>query len=94
VAFYVHRSRELGANPPRRVIGHVAREVGELAGEGFDAPTIEAALALMLERRLHPSTLPTLILEARAGPPPPRRTAHPADRLARVNAENRRRRLR
>jgi hypothetical protein len=90
VAFYVDRCREIGADPPRRVVGHVAQQLGQLAAEGYDQPTLEAALALMLDRRLHPSTLPSLIVEAQAGPG---RTAreHIADRLARHNAEQRRR---
>ena len=80
--YFVDRSREFGSDPPKRVVGQVARLLGELAGEGYDDETLEAAVRLLLERRLHPSTLPTLILEAQAGPPAPRRE-HVADQLAR-----------
>src|SRR5262249_46334624 len=88
VAFYIDRCREVGADPPQRVIGQVARQLGELAGETAngrpkcDGPTLEVALALMLAKRLPPSMLPSLVVEAQAGPAAPRRAArpeHPAD---------------
>jgi hypothetical protein len=80
VAWYVDRVRELGAEPPKRAVGQVARQVGELTGEGFDEEVIRAALGLMVERRLHPAVLPSLMLEAQAGPPA-RRANNPTDDL-------------
>ncbi len=69
IATYVDEAREAGYEPPKRVVGHTARMVGELLAEGQDADTVMAALRLMTERRLHPSTLPSLIAEAALGPP-------------------------
>ncbi len=69
VATYIDEAREAGYDPPRRMVGHTARMVGELLAEGQDADTVMAALRLMTERRLHPSTLPSLIAEAALGPP-------------------------
>jgi hypothetical protein len=87
VAYYVDQYTEIAnQRPPKRVVGQVAQQVGQLADDGVDAPTIEAALRLMLQRRQNPSTLPSFILEAAAGPPAPRpsgRPEHPADRAYR-----------
>lgn len=91
VARYVDLARELDIRVPRRVVGQVAQQVGQLAGEGYPAATIERALVLMLERRLHPSTLQSLMVEAQAGPARPRRPEHVVDRLARHVVENRER---
>lgn len=68
VAGYVDAVRAQGVVAPRRVVGMVAKGVGELISEGVDPAVVERALALLIERRLHPSTLPTLVLEAAAGP--------------------------
>jgi hypothetical protein len=68
VAHYIDDARDLGYEPPRRVVGQIARQVGELLDEGQPPDLITAALVLMTERRLHPSTLPTLIGEAALGP--------------------------
>ncbi len=72
IAFYVDACRELGAEPPRRLIGQVARHVGELLSEGQPPEIVAKALELMIEKRLHPSTLATLIVEAAAGPAKPK----------------------
>jgi hypothetical protein len=85
VAGYVDLARANGAEPPERVRGHVAAEIKKLAVEGYPAETIEAALRLMFERRLHPSVLPSLLVEVQAGPR--RDREHPADRMARVLRE-------
>jgi hypothetical protein len=77
VAFYIESCRELGAEPPRRVIGQVAQQVGQLVSEGYDEQTIQGALRLMLTKRQHPSTLASFVIEAQAGPPPPRNSARP-----------------
>jgi hypothetical protein len=68
VAYYVDASREIGVDPPRKVVGHVAKEVAKLLDEGQPPLLVSRALALLIERRLNPSTLPSLILEAGAGP--------------------------
>lgn len=80
VAYYIDKARELGADPPRQLIGQVARQLTGLAGEGYDDATLRAALAILLDRRLHPATLPSLIIEAQAGPATPRRREHDVDR--------------
>lgn len=67
VGEYVDAVRAIGAIPPRQVIGQVARGVKALIDDGFDAEAIRRALALLVERRLHPSTLPSLMIEAQAG---------------------------
>jgi hypothetical protein len=56
--------------------------VKELADDGVPAHTIRRALELMHERRLNPSTLPSLIPEAHAGPGRHGRE-HVADRMMR-----------
>lgn len=71
VAYFIDRSRLLGSNPPGRVVGHVARLVGELVGEGETTNRVQAGIDLMLERRLHPSSLPSAVHEASL--PTPRR---------------------
>lgn len=64
VAFFVERSRSLGSDPPSRVKGQVARLCGELLSEGVQPDRVRAGLELLLEKRLHPSTLPSLVHEA------------------------------
>lgn len=68
VAFYVDSCRALGADPPSQATGLVARHVKRLLDEGQPPDVVAAAITLLVERRLHPATLPTLILEAVAGP--------------------------
>jgi hypothetical protein len=68
VAGYVNRLRSNGSPVPKRLVGQVAKQVGELVRDEVPAETIERALALLLERRLNPSTLPSLVPEAATGP--------------------------
>jgi hypothetical protein len=68
VAEYVDQVRALGAEPAARTKGQVARQISELLSEGQPSETIRGAIGLLVERRLHPATLPTLLLEAAAGP--------------------------
>lgn len=64
--------RALGVEPPRDLIGQVARQVGRLVREGQPPEVIERALELFSEKRhLGPSALPSLIPEAVAGPGTP-----------------------
>jgi hypothetical protein len=83
VAYYVDLQRELGVDPPKRLIGQTARQVGELLREGQPAQVVARALELLVERRLHPSTLPSLIPEAIAGPGKRAEREHPVDALVR-----------
>jgi hypothetical protein len=68
VAGYVARLAELGTTAPKRLVGQVARQVGELVDDGVPASTIAAALELMVERRLNPTALASLVTEAELGP--------------------------
>jgi hypothetical protein len=82
VAHFVDAHRELTGEPaPERLVGQVARQVDELRRDGVSSPTIARALVLMVEKRLGPATLPSLVAEAAAGPR--RDREHPADRLVR-----------
>ena len=64
IAHFVDESARLGGKAPERVKGQVAREVGILLKEGFEPATIRAGLDLLLEKRLHPSTLASVVHEA------------------------------
>src|SRR5262249_12618648 len=68
VAGYVNRLRELGATPTERVVGQVAREVAGLVRDGMTASTIAAALELLVDKRLNPSSLASLAQEVELGP--------------------------
>lgn len=74
VALFVDRSRTLGSDPPSAVTGQVARQVGNLVKEGFTPDRIAAGIELLLQKAMHPSTLPSLVHEAAL---PPRRTSRP-----------------
>jgi hypothetical protein len=71
VAGYVNRLGELGATAPRRLVGQVARQVGELLRDGVPEPAIATALELLIERRLNPTTLASLVPEVELGPSRP-----------------------
>jgi hypothetical protein len=72
VADYVAMAQANGTTKvPKRLIGQVANEVGQLVAEGIAPETIRAALKLLVAGHKHPSTLPSLIPEAEshlAGP--------------------------
>lgn len=64
VAFYVDESRtRFDASPPKRMIGQVAKQIGELLREGFDPDDLREALRTLAGRRLNPSVLPSLAWE-------------------------------
>lgn len=69
--------------PPKDVLGHLAREVRKLLGEGIDPAHIRAGLERHRAKGLHPSTLPSLVHEAmNAAPAAPvihRAWTNPAD---------------
>jgi len=88
VGYFCERyAAEVQEPPSRRLVGQVARQVGELLRDGISARAIAGALELMLAKRLHPSTLPSLIAEAAAGPGR-RGREHPADELLRQLRES------
>jgi hypothetical protein len=66
--YFVDESRALGVDPPSRTIGQLATQAKALLREGQPPERIKIAIGLLVERRLNPSTLPSLILEAGAGP--------------------------
>ena len=69
--------------PPKDVLGHLAREVRKLLGEGIAPAHIRAGLERHRAKGLHPSTLPSLVHEAmNAAPAAPvvhRAWTNPAD---------------
>jgi hypothetical protein len=81
VGHYVDRQRAVnGVDPPRRIVGHLARELGELAKEGRSLDLLERTIDRFVELRFAtPSSLASLALELdqgpriRAGPAEPRR---------------------
>lgn len=64
VGYYIDASRERGAEPPGRVRGQVAREIGGLVKDGIGVEQIRAGIDMLLDRRLHPATLASLVHEA------------------------------
>jgi hypothetical protein len=68
VAFYVDESRRHGVEPLPRVVGHVAREVARVLELGREPELVRAALAIVVDKALHPSTLQSAVQQAqRAG---------------------------
>lgn len=57
--------------PPERVRGQLARETKALLDEGYEPDAVRAGLAIVRDRGLHPSTLPSAVNEA-LNPPRPR----------------------
>lgn len=72
--WYIDQSRLLGADPPSRLVGQIAKQCRELLDEGITAGNVQAGLSLMLEKRLGPALLPSLVHEAAL---PPRRQSRP-----------------
>jgi hypothetical protein len=64
VGYFVDESIRLHSAPPGRVTGQVAKLVGEMLGEGVVPDRVRAGIDLLLLKRLHPSTLPSLVHEA------------------------------
>jgi predicted DNA-binding transcriptional regulator AlpA len=83
VAHYVDLLAAEGSPAPKRLVGQVARQVGELAKEGIEEALLERAVEILVERRLNPATLPSLILEAAAGPGRRPTREHEVDRRVR-----------
>ena len=54
-----------GGRPPDRVVGHVAREVGQLLTEGIPPADVRSGLAAWHAKGLHPSTLASVVHEVR-----------------------------
>lgn len=74
--------------PPDDVVGQVARRVKAMLDEGIDPADVREGFIAWHKRRLHPSTLPSIVHEVREGGPAPRRDdrADVLDRGARVAA--------
>lgn len=73
VGHFVDETKALGGAVPGRVKGQVAKLVGELLKEGIGPAQVTAGVDLMVERRLHPSTLPSCVNEASMPRRPPPR---------------------
>jgi hypothetical protein len=50
--------------PPQRVVGQVAQQVGQLLGEGINPDHVRAGLRLLVQKPMHPSSLPSLVNQA------------------------------
>jgi hypothetical protein len=61
---FVDMAREQNTEPPKRVIGQVASELKKLSAEASE-PELRAALKRLLERGLHPSSLPSALFDVR-----------------------------
>jgi hypothetical protein len=90
VAHYVDLQRANGVPDSRDLVGKAARFIGRLVADGVPQALIARAIEIAVERRLDPSLIASCLQEAAAGPPRPR-NEHVADRLARHNADYRRR---
>jgi hypothetical protein len=65
LADFIDRARESGADPPRQVIGHLARELKKLVDEGAAEDELRAALERLFERSLSPSMLSSVLFDVR-----------------------------
>ena len=72
-AFYVDECRRRGADPPRRVIGQVAKRVATLLGERFAPTLVCSGLATLVDKGLNPSALDSCVHEAQIRTAPRRR---------------------
>lgn len=72
--------RHCHKRPPRRVIGHISREVKAMLAEGIDPADVRRGLAAWHSKGLHPSTLPSVVNEVmNAGPARPAASISAAD---------------
>jgi hypothetical protein len=71
VAAYVDAYRvRAGHDPPSRIKGQLARELGQLLRDGVPVEHVRAGLAAWFEENKHPSTLASFVeVEARGGQP-------------------------
>lgn len=60
--------------PPQRVIGHVAKLIKEMLGEGIAPDDIRRGMAQWMARGLHPSSLPPVVNEVMNAAPAVART--------------------
>jgi hypothetical protein len=67
-AYYIDTCRAEKIEPPRRLIGQVAKQVGGFVSEGFAGDTIREAIRLMIAGNWPPTMLPSLMLDAQHGP--------------------------
>lgn len=61
---FVDLAREQQTEPPRRVVGQIARELKNLSAEATE-DELRAALKRLLDRGLHPSSLPAALFDVR-----------------------------
>jgi hypothetical protein len=88
VAAYVDGYRgRTGHDPPSRVKGQIAKELGRLFAEGIPAEHIKAGLLEWFDRAAHPATLPSFVEVAGRGGRP---RASPSKSTARLVEEDRR----
>lgn len=76
-----------GGRPPGRVVGQVAKELGQMLDEGIPYADVRRGLAAWHGRGLHPSTLASVVHETRN---PPRQNAarmSPGDRALALVAD-------
>jgi hypothetical protein len=64
VARFVDYARELGADPPKRVVGQMAAQVNALLKEGQRPEHVMAAAEMVAEKGLDPSSLPSCTFTA------------------------------
>ncbi len=77
-SYYVDSVRALGTEAPKETIGMVASKAKKMLEDGVSSEIVKRCIDLLVEKRLHPNTLPSLVVEAAAGPRKPTST-HPAD---------------
>jgi hypothetical protein len=71
LAEWIDHCRASGGNPPSRVKGQLAKELGVLVRDGIPTTDIRAGLQAWDEKSLHPSALASCVHEVRN---PPRKT--------------------
>lgn len=65
--------------PPARIVARVGAQVATLLAEGIPAADVAAGLHAWHDRRLDPSTLPSVVNELMQGPPVPRTNGRAGD---------------
>lgn len=67
VTYFVDRAREVnGASPPRRVIGTIAKEIGELVKEKISTDHLLTAIDILVDKGLDPTQLASCVFTAQA----------------------------
>lgn len=67
VTYFVDRAREVnGASPPRRVIGTIAKEIGELVKEKTNPDHLMTGIDILVDKGLDPTQLASCVFTAQA----------------------------